>query len=217
MSIRTRLFTVTAALLVALSAGAAPAGAATPACGATCLDLSSAAFGSATNPPFVLADAPKLETVNQPLTLAKASNTNQGEDFLLSFQGVVSDFVAAGLMAQQMLGPYGNLQAFEFEYSPFGLQTGLCVGVPTTPANGTRVELEPCGVTVKTVWIRDTNAPVAPPDVPFIQGATSSNFLDPEVLTTPLPGQPLTTSALRITSNGSFSSNQMWGEKLGVL
>ncbi len=217
VSIRARWFAVTAALLVMAGLGAASASAATPSCGNTCVDFSSQLYGSASSPPFVLADAPNLQNVGQPLTLASASNFNPGEDFLMSAQGLVSDFVAAGLMAPQMGTLYGSLDVYEIEYAPFGAATGLCVGVPATPGSGTRVQLEPCGVSCKTCWIIDTSAPTPGPDLPLIQGATNSNFPDPPVLTAPLPGQPLTTSLLRVAGNAALPKNQLWGTKSGVL
>lgn len=215
--VRTRLFAVAVALLAIAGAGATSASAATPSCGNSCIDLSSHVYGSASSPPFVLADLPQSQSIGQPLTLARASNTNPGEDFDPSFQGLVSDFVAAGLMSVQMDFLYGNLDAYEFEYAPLGAATGLCIGVPTTPANGTRVALEPCGVTVKTVWILDSSSGFSGPDIPLIQGATNSNFFDPQVLTAPLPGQPLSTSALRVSGAAMIPANQLWGAKFGAL
>ena len=47
--------------------------------------------------------------------------------------------------------------AFEVEYAPYGVDSGLCVGVGTTAAQNTPVALEPCGVSSKTVWILDLN------------------------------------------------------------
>ena len=46
--------------------------------------------------------------------------------------------------------------AFELEYTPFGVGSGLCVGVASTAAQGTKVSLQPCGASSKTVWIVDT-------------------------------------------------------------
>src|SRR5262249_9996432 len=142
--------------------------AATPACGASCVEFSTALYGTASNPAFVLANVPQAQNIGQPITLAHPSNANPGEDFTASFQGLVSDFIASGLMSTGM-SIYNNLGAIEIEYAPLGVSTGLCVGVRVTPANGTVVDLEPCGVTVKTVWISDSR--LTGPDLPLINGA----------------------------------------------
>ena len=44
----------------------------------------------------------------------------------------------------------------ELEYSPFGVDSGLCVGVAATAAAKEGVTLQPCGVSAKTVWIGDS-------------------------------------------------------------
>ncbi len=188
--------------------------AATSSCGASCTDFSSGLYGAASNPAFVLANVPQTQNIGQPLTLAGASNTDAGEDFTVSTQGTVSDFIAAGLIAPGM-SPYGSLAAYEFEYSPSGVQTGLCVGVGATPADGTGVALEPCGTSAKTVWIPDTQ--LAGSDHPLINGATNTNFSNPFVLSALGPGFPLFTSTLHKSSGNTAFTNQLWGEKTGVL
>jgi hypothetical protein len=213
MSIRTKVFAVTATLLALGGVGTANVGAATPSCGAACIDISSPIYGSASNPSFVLADATQSPNTGQPLTLARAGNTNPGEDFTMNDEGPVSDFVQAGLMANEMGVLYGSLEVFEIEYAPFGAPTGLCVGVPTTPANGTRVELQPCGVSCRTCWIPDPSLGSTPS--PMFSGATDSNFSTPESLTVPLlPGLPLSTSALH---TGTVPASQHWNSTTGVL
>ena len=51
----------------------------------------------------------------------------------------------------------GTTRAFEIEYSPYGVNSGLCVGVgehrrPTAR----RSSLQPCGASAKTVWVVDS-------------------------------------------------------------
>ncbi len=192
--------------------------AATPACSLECVDFSSSVYGTASSPAFVLADVPQAQAQNtgQPLTLARPSISNAGEDFTLENEGTVEDFIQAGLIASGM-APYASLEAYEIQYSPFGVDTGFCVGVPTTPANGTRVDLEPCGVSAKTVWIIDSSNAITSSDAPLINGATNSNFSNPYVLSTLLPGLPLFTSTLQMSSGNTVLANQLWGAKMGVL
>ena len=190
--------------------------AATPSCGTTCVDFSNALYGTSSSPTFVLADVPQAQNVGQPLTLARASVADAGEDFVLSFQGSVSDFITLGIIAPGM-APYDSLGAYELEYAPFGVTSGLCVGVGVTPANGTEVALEPCGVSAKTVWIIDSTNPITTSDAPLINGATNSNFSNPQVLSTLLPGLPLLTSTLQMSSGNTVIANQLWGAKMGAL
>ena len=79
----------------------------------------------------------------------------------------MSDFFAAGLVSASTELHYGGGStqangaktaddpAFEIEYAPYGVASGLCVGVGGTAAQGGKVSLQPCGVSSKTVWIAD--------------------------------------------------------------
>jgi hypothetical protein len=188
--------------------------AATPSCGMSCTDLSDALYGTSSNPAFVLANVPQAENVGQPLTLAAPSNSNQGEDFTIASRDLVSDYIAAGIIAQGM-SPYDPLDAFEIDYTPFGVGTGLCVGLGATPADGTGAGLEPCGVSARTLWIIDSQ--LSGPELPLISGATESNFSDPFVLSALAPGFPLFTSTMHISGGGTVLANQLWGASTGVL
>ena len=112
------------------------------------------------------------------------------------------------------------------------MDSGLCVGVGSTAVAGTKVALEPCGVSSKTVWIKDYSG--ARPSifgsyVPLINGS-DTNFSQPFVMTYPSSGYPtdkprpqLYTANLTGFSQGSafnptgVNSNQLWGADSGVL
>ena len=67
------------------------------------------------------------------------------------------------------------------------MDSGLCVGVAATAAQGSDVSLQPCGVSSKTVWITDTidtPATLRGGYVPLINGS-DTNFSHPFVLTYP--------------------------------
>ena len=128
-------------------------------------------------------------------------------------------------------GPFVNDPAFELEYAPFGVDSGLCAGVAATARAKEGVTLQPCGVSAKTVWIADTNDPRPPWSgyVPLINGS-DTNFSHPFVLTYPGNGFPtekprpqLFTSNLtgfshgRGTPIGSVNDTQLWGADFGVL
>ena len=119
------------------------------------------------SPGFVLDVLRQGEKVGQPIILFRAANFDPAEDFVVSYQGLVSDFFASGLVSAAVELHYGGGStlpdgtktaddpAFEIEYAPYGVQSGLCAGVGSTAAQGTKVALEPCGVSSKTVWIAD--------------------------------------------------------------
>ena len=80
------------------------------------------------------------EKVGQPVILFRATNYDPAEDFILSYQGLVSDFFTAGLVSASTELHYGggsrrripktaNDPAWEVEYAPYGVASGLCVGV----------------------------------------------------------------------------------------
>ena len=78
--------------------------------------------------------------------------------------------------------------AFEIEYSPYGMNSGLCVGVPSTAVQDTFVSLQPCGASAKTVWVVDlansTGHSFTDTYAPLINGS-NTNFSHPFVLTYP--------------------------------
>jgi len=243
MSIKSKVFAAAAALAVVGgvgTAGAMSAGAATPSCGHRCIDVFSRQFGTHHHPNFVLDVWRQGAKVGQPLILFRSSNSDPAEDFTVSFQGLVSDFHAANLVSDQVNLHYGNGSvvahdepAFELEYSPYGVDSGLCVGTATTAIQNEGVTLEPCGVTAKTVWILDTFDRSFPA---FFQGyfpainGSDTNFSHPFVLTYPSNGFPtdrprpqLLVRNLTGFSNGfgpiigTVIDTQLWGADFGVL
>src|ERR1700758_4738445 len=77
---------------------AATADAATPSCGATCVDIFSQEFGQHSVPNFLLDLYQAHARVGQPIILYRASTNDPAEDFRLEDQGTVADFYAAGLV-----------------------------------------------------------------------------------------------------------------------
>ena len=255
MSIKSKVLAAAASLTLVggLGAGAlvtaGAANAATPSCGNQCIDIFSHQFGTFANPNFVMDVYKQQQAVGAPIILFRTSNSDPAEDFTISDQGSVADFFAAGLVSSAVALHYGcipgvnfpncntavNDEAFEFEYAPFGADTGLCVGVPSTAVSGTKVALEPCGVSSKTVWILDTldqqfTTAWAHGYIPLINGS-DTNFSQPFVLT--YPNQSFPTDKPRpqlvVTNLTGFSfhvgnlfgtganSDQLWGATFGEL
>jgi hypothetical protein len=206
----------------ALTAGSAVA--ATPSCGKSCVNTFNKDFppagltGGAASPVDVFRQG---EKVGQPLILFRSSNSDPALDWTISAQGLVSDFAGVGLVSPALalhygglghypqtggkcfvtglapvLGrcPFPDLDAFEMEYAPFGVNSGLCMGVAATAFQGEGVTLQPCGVSAKTIWVIDN--PLHPfdninalPGVPLINGS-DTNFSHPFVLTYPAGANP---------------------------
>lgn len=186
MSIKVKFFAAIAAVTIAggLGAAAPTASAATPICGSSCINLFTMLYGTS----FVLGVQNQGQNVGQPIILAPASNSNQGEDFTVSDQGTLRDFILAGLVSPDLSG-FASFEAFEFEYAPFGADTGLCVGVGATPTNNTPVSLQPCGVSAKTLWIANSGQQIGSGTfTSLINGATDTSFSNPFSLTDLKPG-----------------------------
>ena len=227
--------------------GALSAAAATPSCGHDCIDIFSRAFGTHRTPNFVLDVLRQGAKVGQPIILFRTSNTDPAEDFVPSIQGTTADFYAAGLVSAAVALHYGCIPggnfpncgltgvddpAIELEYAPFGVDSGLCVGVAATATQGEGVTLQPCGVSAKTVWIEDDNdspATARTGYVPLINGS-DTNFSHPFVLSYPGNGFPTDKPRPQLqvknltgfshgigTPIGSVQDIQLWGADFGVL
>jgi hypothetical protein len=223
------------------------AAAATPSCGHDCIDLFSREFGTHEHPNYVLDVLRQGAKVGQPVILFRTSNSDPAEDFTVSFQGLTSEFYAAGMVSSAVALHYGCFNgefggnsctvgvddpAFEQEYAPYGVDSGLCVGVAATATQNEGVSLQPCGVSSKTVWILDLNdspQTLRHDYVPLINGS-DTNFSHPFVLTYPKNGFPtdrprpqLLVQNLTGFSHGfgspigSVQDNQLWGADFGVL
>jgi hypothetical protein len=244
-----------------LTAGTASA--ATPSCGIACVNVFSYMFGTHASPNYVVDVLRQGERVGQPIILFRAANFDPAEDWTVAFQGTVADFFAAGLVSSSLALHYGcissgpsanfpdcpfniagfnvpssgdsNLLAFENEYAPFGVESGLCLGVAATAFQGEGVTLQPCGVSAKTVWVLDTldqsfTHAWAHGYIPLINGS-DTNFSHPFVLTYPASGFPTDRPRpqLFVSNLTGFSfhvgnlfgtganSNQLWGATFGEL
>jgi hypothetical protein len=226
MSIKSKVLATAATLTMVgglSAAGALSASAATPSCGNSCIDIFSYEFGHHSSPNFVLDVWHGTARAGTPVILYRSSNKDAAEDFTVSFQGTVNDFYQAGLVSSALDLHYSHFAAFEFEYSPNGVDSGLCVGVGSTAGNLTPVALEPCGQSSKSVWVVDSYDTIRGGYVPLINGS-DTNFSHPYVLHYPGNGYPtdvprpqLNTYELQKYSNNSVYDNELWGANYGVL
>jgi len=252
MGLKSKVFAAAATLTLVggvSTVGMLSAAAATPPCGSTCIDIFSREFGTHDHPNFVVDTLRQGAKVGQPVILFRTSNTDPAEDFTPAFQGLTSEFNAAGLVSNAVALHYGcagqfgansctigvDDPAFEIEYAPYGVDSGLCMGVASTAFQNEGVSLQPCGVSSKTVWILDLNdspSTINHDYVPLINGS-DTNFSHPFVLTYPKNGYPtdrprpqLLTQNLTGFSQGHYplgtpignvNDNQLWGADWGIL
>jgi hypothetical protein len=221
MSIKKKIFAAAATMTMiggVSAVGLMSAGASTPSCNGTG-DICVSGWGAEYGPTFVLDVLRQGEKVGQPLILFRASNTDPAEDFVEMNQGTVDDFNKLGLVSNALALHYGTLNAYEDEYAPYGVDSGLCAGVGSTAGNGTPVALEQCGVSSKTVWVEDTaDVTSGAPVVPLINGS-DTNFSHPYVLHYPgsayptdMPRPQLNTYMLQKYSDGTPYDNELWGQ-----
>jgi hypothetical protein len=244
MSFKSKVLAAAATLTLVGGVGAAgvltagTASAATPSCGPSCIDIFSHQFGTHRSPNYVVDVLRQGEKVGQPIILFRTANYDPAEDFTVAFQGTVADFYKAGLVSAAVALHYGGLgtgsvndPAYEIEYAPYGVDSGLCLGVASTAFNDEGVTLQSCGVSSKTVWIVDTyDTTFTAGYVPLINGS-DTNFSQPFVLTYPniryptdMPRPQLVVTNLTGFSQGpggpelgTVNDNQLWGADLGEL
>ena len=235
---------------------------------AGCVDIFNKQFGTYPHPGFILDTLRQGIKVGQPQILFRQSNSDPAEDYTFSYQGNVSNFWAAGLMSPTMALHYGCSNgfvsgtqikcsvnpitgkpsavddfAFEIQYAPFGVDSGLCMGLASAAVSGEKVSLQPCGASSKTVWVMDTldscyTNPLYSDELQLINGS-NTNFSLPDVLTYSASAYPtdIPRPQLYVTGLTGFSqtggtgssaacggsavtgpdTNQLWGADLGVL
>jgi len=212
MSIKSKVLAAAATMTMVggLSAvGLLPAHASTP----SCVDCVSP-YGAEYSTGFVLDVLRQGEKAGQPIILFRASNSDPAEDFNILDNDTVAGYYASGLVSERLNYNYSNDAAYVVEYSPYGVDSGLCIGVASTPGNGTPVVLEPCAVNSNTIWVVDNED--AGNGYPWINASTT-NFADPFVLHYPgnayptdMPRAQLNTWGLQEYSGGAVFDNEMW-------
>jgi hypothetical protein len=250
MSIKSKVLATAASLTmvggvlaVSTLATATAAKAETPSCGAFnffCVDLFSKQFGTHKDPGFLQDVYRQGNRVGQQIILFRVSSSDPAEDFttddLVNPQSGFLPYTVAQLQAisggtlftNSTANQYANSFVVENEYAPFGVNSGLCVGIAATPFNGEGVTLQPCGVTARTLWIINSSNPI----FSYIHGYTSlinganTNFSHPYVLTYPANGYPtdlprpqLTVREIQTFSQGFpfVVTQQLWGADFGTV
>jgi serine/threonine-protein kinase len=203
-------------------------------------------FGTHSSPNFAQDVLNQDEQAGQPIILFNTGTSDPAQNWTVASQGTTAQFYASGLVSTAVAQHYGctpggnfpncygqtavavNDPAFELEYAPNGVDSGLCMGVASTAAQDEGVTLQPCGVSAKTVWIMDIfGSPSTASNgyVPLINGS-DTNFSQPFVLTYPSSGYPTDVPRPQLEVDnitglsqgsppepelGTVAANQLWG------
>jgi hypothetical protein len=203
-------------------AGTLTASAATPSCGNSCVSLYTQKFGTR----YYIDVYQQRAAAGQESILFQGSNSDPALDFTVAFEGTVDSFYTHyGLVSGAFDHTYGSDEAYEYQYSPYGRNSGFCLSTwpGVAPQPGYKVRLEKCGKYSNTLWAVDAADGTANHRyAPLINGATN-NFSNPEVLNYPAgnptdkPRPVLNVQPLNTYSNGTVFDNQEWAEHTGVL
>jgi hypothetical protein len=193
----------------ALLAGAPAGNAATVACGPTCKDPYARQWGAN----LIVAVASGVPMVGQSAVLYPAA-PRRAEDWLLEYPGTVAEFYADGIVGAAVGKTWPSYPVYEYQYTPGGTETGLCLGTAVTAGPGTPLSLQPCGINAKTCWI-PLLADRIGGYVPLISG-TDTLTTSPYVMTGHGPGALLTTAGL-VGVPGHAAPFQMWTNATGVI
>jgi len=196
-------------------------------------------LGTHSSPNFALDVFDQRVRVGQPIILFHTANSDSAQHWIVSSQGTTAHFYTAGMVGAAVAQHYGcipgvnflncygqtavavNDPAFEIEYAPNGVVSGLCMGVASTAVQGEGVSLQPCGVSARTVWIEDvfgSPSTLSNGFIPMINGS-DTNFSQAFVLTYPVSAYPTDVPRPQLLVETITGSSQGFppGPKLGTV
>jgi hypothetical protein len=225
MSTKSKVLAAAAVLALASglsTVGTVAASAATPQCGAGCIEVYSAKYATPASLGFVETVFLGIALRGVPTEVRPASSSNPAEDLIVPLGGPVpvSEFYADGMVSAAVNEHYGSEPAVQIEYAPYGKPTGLCAAVATTAYQDEGLSLQPCSAPGTTVWIIDVgdSPATAPTYFPIVNGS-DTDFVHPFAMT--ILGnpahQPFTPIIMQhlIGNPASVSANQLWGAHNG--
>jgi hypothetical protein len=213
---------------------------ATEACGDNCYAIYSELLGDGTIlNAYVHGDTGAGGTVGNKVNLKFASNSHPNEDFTdyaigNGTQETVADFCSAW-PAPQSFNPlsyvcqnYFDDVVFEWSWSPFGNESGLCAGVSRAGVNNENVTLQNCGASDNTLWIADyllsSDGATTPADCvdddycPWVNGG-DTNFSHPLVMTVNAgsshPDNQVIVERENLLDGGAVRDNQEFASYIG--
>ena len=231
MSIKRNLLAVGATLTIAIAlitTVTLSASAATPACDGMCISVFSRELGTAAQPNFVEDIFDGVAQIGQPVGLGQASGSDPSEDIIplgpFGLRSTVSDFYAAGMVSTDANTHYGPVQAVQQEYAPYGIPSGLCVGLANVAYETEDLTLQPCTAPGTTVWIIDRKLSESTPGYFPIINASTTDFSHPFAMELPqnevAADQALQMQVRRLqflTNDRTLPDRQLWSVHPGVL
>jgi hypothetical protein len=225
MSIKSKVLATAAALTLGggLSmVGTVAADAATPQCGANCVEVYSMKYATPATLGYVETVLFGIPLRGVPTIVRPASSSNPAEDLVVPLGGpvAVSQFYAQGMVSAAVNAHFRNEPAVQIEYAPYGKPTGLCTAVAAPAYQDEGLSLQPCSTPGTTVWIIDTaDSPgTAPTYFPIVNGS-DTDFVHPFAMTIlGNPAHQLLTPIImqHLTGNpASVPANQLWGSHHG--
>ena len=216
---------VSAAMAVLMTVGSVialdslPASAATLACGSACGSVFSRELGSYADLNVVEAVLAGSAQVGQAVILKDASGSDPSED-IIPHRNSVSALYAAGMVSADVNTNFGELIGVQQEYAPYGVGTGLCVGLARTAYQNEGLTLQSCSLPGTTVWIINPTMPY----FPIVNGSTTK-FERPYAMDLPhdeiVSDQQILQIHVRretfLTDDKTLPDSQLWGFKQGVL
>ncbi len=165
----------------------------------------------------------------QPVVLQRAGDTHPNQDFADS--GV--DFrvrTSCGNGSGDLFAPTSYVCrhlrssfAFEEDWAPYGIDSGLCIGIAAGAGSGAKLTLQPCGESARTVFVEDRAHSVTRGGTfyaPLIVGA-SSNFSRPLILTVDEgshhPANQLVLAPEKVLVGGAVASSQQFAFRYGAV
>jgi|ERR1700744_143203 len=244
MSVKAKIATGAAALTLVGGGlgmvGSMTASAATPSCDAQGTGTCSQIFSQKYGPQYLLDVWQAKSKAGTPIILFQRSNSDPAEDFVVNDLGSVDSFYHhhLHLVTAAFDHSYGDDEAYEIQYEPYGLNSNFCLSTwpGEAPQAGYLVRLESCGAYSNSLWaadaasdtpptgtgtvqdFRSTGGVFSPPrtDIALINGADNS-FSNPLVLNYPagnptdMPRPQLNVEPEQTYSNHTVFDNQEWG------
>jgi hypothetical protein len=222
MSRKRYVLAVVATFAGVITVGTLSASAATPACAGDCISLFSKVLGTYDEPSVVETVLDGVAKVGQPVILEPV-NGDPSQDLIPNLKRV-SDFYAEGMVSAEVNSHYGDLDAAQIQFAPFGDESGLCVGLAKAASQGAGLTLQPCEVPGTTVFIIDMPHATADGYFPILNASTT-DFSRPFAMSYPRDQyatdqrlQQIEVRRLQFrTEDRILPDSQLWGAHQGVL
>jgi hypothetical protein len=149
--VRRRIFCGLAACALAggaMTAAAPAASGASTACGSACFTFWAEEYGTT----YVMA-VPAADYEQGSVVTLGAEGNHSSEDFQSEYAGTTTQFYQDGIIGPTLAETWPGAAMYEYQFTPGGKQSSLCVGTATAAADGTGLILQPCGVNDLTLWM----------------------------------------------------------------